>query len=212
MYRLLPCQWHRVFFAKPTAVVGMFALLSSCPLAQAWVLTVTPGARTVYLAVGNATANADNATINLVTTTLLAADVGSGVAQLMTSNSTQANSPFDAFNVCVPGSGQVYVGGFFRMPTASATTAVLQVATPAGLTSGSNTIAFDQISWTSTSIGNAGAADIPAGSFVSGGTRFLRNFAANSYVENCHTFSYANATPVAGGTYTGRATYTLTAP
>ena len=197
---------------KLRAASWMLALLASCPVAQAWVLAVTPGARTVYLAVGNATANADNATINLVTTTLLAADVGSGVAQVMTSNSTQANSPFDGFTVCVPGSGQVYIGGFFRLPAASATTAVLQVATPAGLTSGGNTIAYNQISWTSTSIGNAGAADIPAGSFVSGGTRFLRNFAANSYVENCHTFSYANATPVAGGTYTGRATYTLSTP
>ena len=203
--------------ARPTAAKvrtasWMLALLASCPASQALVFSVKPGTRTVYLAVGNATANADNATINLVTTTLLAADVGSGVARVMTSNSTQANSPFDGFTVCVPGSGQVYVGGFFRLPSASATTAVLQVTTPAGLTSGANTIAFDQISWSSTSIGNAGAADIPAGSFVSGGTRFLRNFAANSYVENCHTFSYANATPVAGGTYTGRATYTLTAP
>ena len=197
---------------KLRAASWMLALLASCPVAQAWELAVTPGARTVYLAVGNATANADNATINLVTTTLLAADVGSGVAKLMTSNSTQANSPFDGFTVCVPGAGEVYVGGFFRLPAASATTAVLQVTTPAGLTSGANTIAFSQISWTSTSIGNAGAADIPAGSFISGGTRFLRNFAANSYVENCHAFSYANATPVAAGTYAGRATYTLTAP
>ncbi len=177
-----------------------------------WVLAVTPGIRAVYLAVGNATANADNATVNLVNTTLLAADVGSGVAKLMTSNSTQANSPFDNFTVCVPSAGEVYIGGFFRLPSASATTAVLQVTTPAGLTSGVNSISFDQISWTSTSIGNAGAADIPAGSFVSGGTRFLRNFAANSYVENCHTFSYANAAPVAAGVYNGRATYTLTAP
>lgn len=203
---------HCPMIANPTAAIWMLALLASSPLAQAWVLAVSPGPRTVYLAVGNATTDADNATINLVTTTLLAADVGSGVAKLMTSNSTQANSPFDGFTVCVPGAGEVYVGGYFRMPTTSTATAVLQVTTPAGLTSGANTIAFSQISWTSTSIGNAGAADIPAGSFVSGGTRFLRNFAANSYVENCHAFSYANATPVAAGTYAGRATYTLTAP
>lgn len=187
-------------------------MLASCQLAQAWVIGIAAGPRAVYLAVGNASTQADNATVNLVSTTLVASDVGSGVAKLMSSNSTQANSPLDNFTVCVPAAGQVYIGGFFRLPAASAATAVLQVATPSGLVSGSNSIPFDQISWSSTSIGNAGAADIPAGSFVSGGTRFLRNFNANNYIENCHIFSYANATPVAGGVYNGRATYTLTAP
>ena len=187
-------------------------VLGASQMAHAWVLIVPAGARTVYLGVGNSTPNANNATVNLVTTTLLAADVGSGVAKLMSSNSTQANSPFDNFTVCTPGTGQVYVGGFYRMPGASVTTGVLQVATLANLVSGANSIPFGQISWTSTSIGNGGAADIPAGNFVTGGTRFLRNIAANTFVENCHTFSYANAAPVASGTYTGVATYTLTAP
>ncbi len=185
--------------------------------AFAWVLNITPGARAVYLAVGNATANSNNTTVNRVTLDLPANQVGTGAAQVMNSTSganrsTQAVSPYDNYTVCTPASGQVYVGGFFRLPAASAVTAVLQVTTPAGLTSGANSIPFSQISWTSTSIGNAGAADIPAGSFVSGGTRFLRNFAANTYVENCHTFIYANTTPVAAGTYDGRATYTLSAP
>jgi hypothetical protein len=179
--------------------------------AQAWVLNVTPGARAVYLAVGNATSNADNATVNLLTLNLPAAAIGSGATQPFTSNSTQARSPFDNFNLCTPASGQVYIGGFFRLPTTNTTQAVLQVTTPAGLTSGANTIPFNQISWTSTALGNA-AADIPAGTFLSGGTLFLRNFAANTYVENCHTFSYANTQPVAAGVYNGRATYTLTAP
>ena len=187
----------------------MIALFAS--VAQAWVLTVTPGPRAVYLAVGNATQNANNATVNLVSVTVPANAVGTGAAQPMQSNSTQANSPFDNFNVCVPSSGQVYIGGFFRLPAASATTAVLQVNTPAGLTSGANTIPFNQISWTSTALGNA-AADIPAGTFPSGGTLVLRNFAANTYVENCHTFQYANTILASAGTYSGVATYTLTAP
>jgi hypothetical protein len=195
---------------RHAVAAGVLALVS-LP-AQAWVLNVTPGPRAVYLAVGNATANADNAAINLVSVTVPAAAIGSGGAQAMTSNSTQANSPFDNFTICTPASGQVYVGGFFRLPTTTATTAVLQVSTPANLTSGTDVIPFNQISWSSTSIGNNGAADIPAGTFVSGGTLFLRNFAANTYVENCHTFSYANTQPVAAGTYNGRATYTLTAP
>jgi hypothetical protein len=130
---------------------------------------------------------------------------------VFSTNSTQIISPYDNYTLCNPAAGQVYIGGFYRLPTTNTTSAVLQVTTPASLTSGVNTIAFNQISWISTALGNAGA-DIPAGTFISGGTLFLRNFAANSYVENCHTFSYANTAPVAAGTYNGRATYTLTAP
>jgi hypothetical protein len=188
----------------------MFASMSAS-MSQAWVLNVTPGPRAVYLAVGNATQNAGNTTVNLVSVNVPANTVGTGQVQTMQSTSTQANSPFDNYNVCVPASGQVYIGGFFRLPAASATTAVLQVSTPFGLTSGVNTIPFNQISWTSTALGNA-AADIPAGTFPSGGTLVLRNFAANSYVENCHTFQYANTVLAPAGQYDGVATYTLTAP
>jgi hypothetical protein len=186
-------------------------VLAACPWGHAWVLNITPGSRAVYLAVGNASANADNATVNLVSLALPVAAALGGAVQVMGSNSTQANSPLYNFGVCTPASGQVYIGGFYRLPTTNATTAVLQVSTPAGLTSGANSIPFNQISWTSTALGNP-AADIPAGTFLSGGTLFLRNFAANSYVENCHTFSYANTAPVAAGIYNGLATYTLTAP
>ena len=177
----------------------------------AWVIGISPGPRGVYLAVGNATANAANGTINLISVAVPASAIGTGQIQPMQSNSTQANSPLDNFNVCVPASGQVYIGGFFRLPAASAVTAVLQVSTPASLTSGANSIPFNQISWSSTALGNT-AADIPAGVFPSAGTLVLRNFAANNYVENCHTFRYANTVVVPAGQYNGVATYTLTAP
>lgn len=191
------------------ALVGA-ALLLWALSAQAWVLTITAGTRAVYLAVGNATTNANNATVNLVTVTVPATAVGNSVAQPMTSNSTQANSPYDNYAVCQPTLGQVYIGGYLRQPAGSAVNAVLQVTTPTNLTSGADTIPFTQISWTSTALGNA-AADIPAGTFT-GSTQFLRNIAANTYVENCHTFSYANTAVRAAGTYTGRATYTMVAP
>lgn len=177
--------------------------------AEAWVLTITPGARTVYLGVGNSTTNAANATINVVSVTVPANVVGTGAAQAMTSDSTQANSPLDNFTVCVP-PNQVYIGGYFREPSTTANVARLQVTTPATLTSGTDTLPFTQISWTSTALGNA-AADIPAGTF-NGATLFLRNITSNTYVENCHTFSYANTNLVAAGVYNGRATYTLTSP
>lgn len=178
--------------------------------ADAWVLTITPGARTVYLGVGNSTTNAANATINLVSVTVPASVVGTGAVQAMTSNSAQANSPYDNFTVCVP-PNQVYIGGYFREPSTTANVASLQVNTPANLNNGVDTLPFTQISWTSTSIGNAGAADIPAGTF-NGATVFLRNVTSNTYVENCHTFSYANTNLVAAGVYNGRATYTMASP
>jgi hypothetical protein len=191
------------------AIFGIALLLAGLA-AQAWVITITAGTRAVYLAVGNATTNANNATVNLVSTSVPANALGNSVAQAMTSNSTQANSPLDNFTVCQPTLGQVYIGGYMRQPTGSVVTAVLQVTTPINLTSGADAIPFSQISWTSTALGNT-AADIPAGTFT-GSTQFLRNIAANTYVENCHTFRYANTAIRAAGTYTGRATYTMVAP
>jgi hypothetical protein len=187
----------------------MAVLVCLATTANAWVLNVTPGARRIYLAVGNSTTDAANATINLVSVTVPANVVGTGAVQAMSSDSAQANSPFDGYNVCVP-PNQVYIGGYLREPSTTANVAGLQVTTPANLTSGADTLAFSQISWTSTALGNA-AADIPAGAF-NGATLFLRNISSNTYVENCHTFSYANANVVAAGVYNGRATYTLSAP
>lgn len=182
-------------------------ILAYLPATSAWVLNVTPGPRTIGLTVGN---NVAGGTPNIVSVSVPAAVLGTGVSQAMTSDSTQANSPFDNFTVCVP-PNQVYVGGYLRELTNTANSATLSVTTPATLSNGAETIPFTQISWTSTSIGNGGAADIPAGTF-NGGNLVLRNIASNRYVENCHTFNYANANFVAAGTYTGRATYTLVAP
>lgn len=175
----------------------------------AWVLSINPGTRAVYLQVGNGTANANNTTVNLVSVSVPANAVGNGTAQAMTSNSTAANSFYDNYNVCNP-PNEVYVGGYFRQPSTTSTSAVLQVTSPTNLQSGSNVIPFNQISWTSTANGNS-FADIPAGTFV-GGTQLLTTIASNTWEENCHSFFYSNSLVVAAGTYTGRVTYTLTAP
>jgi hypothetical protein len=187
------------------------ALASSAVLtAEAWVLTIAPGARAIYLQVGNGANNANNATINLVSVSVPATAVGNAAPQVMTTNSTAANSFFDNFVVCnVP--AQVYVGGYFRQPTNTANVATLQVTSPATLTSGTDTIPIDQISWISTANGGGATIDIPAGTFT-GGTQFLVNVPSNRWLENCHTFSYANAAVVPAGTFTGRAVYTLVAP
>lgn len=186
------------------------ALLGTAP-AFGWVLTLAAGPKQLFLMVGVGTAGANNTTINTVSVAVPAGSVGNGVSLAMTSNSTQSASPYDGYIVCNP-PGQVYVGGSYRQPNATtgAASASLQVATPASLTSGGNSIPFSQIRWTSTANGNA-TADIPAGTF-NGGTQFLANIARNTFVENCFSFIYANSAVVPAGTFTGRAVFTLAVP
>ena len=201
-------QHRKTAASRINFLIALGALiLITAGSADAWVLIVKPGQRTIGLTVGDDVAAG---TPNIVSVTVPAAVLGTGAAQAMTSDSTQANSPFDNFTVCVP-PNQVYIGGYLRQPKNTANSATLSVTTPATLSNGSETIPFTEISWTSTSIGNGGAADIPAGTF-NGGYLFLRTIASNTFVENCHTFSYANTNFVAAGIYTGRATYTLVAP
>ena len=179
--------------------------------AAAWVFTIERGPRELFLMVGVGSAATNNATINTVSVTVPLGSVGSGAAQAMTSNSTQSSSPHNNFAVCNP-PAQVYIGGSYRAPNASvgAGSALLQVTTPANLTSGANTIPFSQISWTSTANGDA-TADIPAGTF-NGGTLVLTNIQRNRFVENCFTYVYANTVVAPAGTFTGRAVFTLTVP
>ncbi|MEP6790216.1 MAG: hypothetical protein ABI907_02530, partial [Ramlibacter sp.] len=94
--------------------------------ADAYLVTITPGARSVYLQVGSGTVSggtylsggtpSDNATVNSVSVTVPATALGTG-SQAMTSNSAVAISPYDGFSFCAP-PAQVYVGGFFRRPGA----------------------------------------------------------------------------------------------
>ena len=194
------------------------ALVFALHPARAWIVTITPGVKTIYLQVGTGSYTggnynaggipANNATINLVSVTVPAPVIGTGAAQAMTSNSGTSTSFYDGFAICNP-PAQVYVGGWARLPVGSGT-AVLTVTSPANLTSGGNTLPFSQISWTSTANGNP-SPDIAAGTF-NGGTVTLANIAAGTWVEDCHTFTYANIAIRAAGTYTGRATYSLSLP
>jgi hypothetical protein len=185
--------------------------------AHAWILTVSPGPKTVYLQVGTGSYSGlynsggtplNNATVNVVSVTVPATAVGRGTAQPMTSNSATASSFYDNYVVCNP-PAQVYIGGWARLPAGTGT-AVLSATSPANLVNGAATIPFNRISWTSTANGNA-TADIPAGTFT-GATQVLTNITAGTWVENCLTFSYANTAVVQQGTYTGRVTYSLALP
>jgi hypothetical protein len=192
-----------------SAAAWLIATLAAWAVGPAWgwVLVITPGTRALYLQVGTGTANASNAAVNTVSLALPATAIGNGTAQPMTSDSAVSQSFFDGFVVCRP-PREVYIGAWFRMPSAGAS-AVLQVNTPASLTSGADSLPFSQISWVSTAIGSG--ADIPSGTFGTG-TQTLRSIAANRWVENCLSFNYANTSVLPAGTYVGRATYTLSAP
>ncbi len=185
--------------------------------ANAYTITITPGSRAIYLQVGaggysgfyiSGGTPGNNSTINTVSVTVPAASVGSGTAQAMTSNSSVAQSPIDGYTFCNPPS-QVYIGAWSR-PGFGGGVATLTVTSPSSLTSGGDTIPFSQISWVMSGNGDV-VFQFPNGTFT-GGTQTLANFPANTWKEQCMTFSYANTVVPAAGTYKGRATYTLSLP
>jgi hypothetical protein len=195
------------------------AWVSWLPAANAYLVAITPGNRTIYLQVGAGTMSrgsftnggtpSDNATINSVSVTVPAAALGTGSLP-MTSNSTVANSPYDGYAFCSP-PGQVYVGGFYRIP-GSTGTASLTVTTPANLlNAAADQIPFSAITWASGGNGDT-TATIPAGQFAGVPAQPLLSIPANRWFESCLTFSFSNARGYAAGTFNGRATYTLTAP
>ena len=198
----------------------LLAAVLGAPAASAYTVNITAGTRAIYLQVGNGSYTGTytsggtpgvNPTVNKVSVTVPAAQVGNGTAQQMTSDSTQAISFYDNYSFCNPPT-QVYIGGFFRLPGTTGT-ATLSVSTSAAnlVDAAGDTIPFSQISWTSSGNGDTGTEAIPAGAFT-GSTQTLTTFKVNTWNESCHTFSYKNTSSVAAGTYTGRATYTLSAP
>jgi hypothetical protein len=208
---------HRTPGVRKGLIAISIALL--CTGAQTFSFSITPGTRSLFLQVGSGSMSGgnfssggtpgNNATINRVSVTVPAASLGAG-SLAMSSDSTVTASPYDGFVFCtVP--AQVYVGGFYRAP-GSATNATLSATTPASLTSTSgSTIPFSTVSWVSAGISDA-APTISNGTFTGGASQTLLSIARNTWFESCLQFSYANSQLVGSGTFTGRATYTLTAP
>ncbi|WP_372656994.1 hypothetical protein [Hydrogenophaga sp.] len=195
------------------SVLALLCLLQALP-AQAWVLTLNAASRRVFLHVGNGTAEGNNGTINRVEVNLTGAQLIAGTPQSMTTNSTQAQSLYDGFTTCPTPNTQIMVGASYRRSNGGngPASATLSVSSPASLVSTTgDSIPFTQISWTVAAPGSANPNVIPAGSF-NGGSQTLASVAANTYIENCHSFEYANSSMQASGTYDGRVTYTMTSP
>jgi hypothetical protein len=206
------------------------ALVMLSGAAVAFTATLTPVApKTIYLQIGNGTftggnytptnlngspggSPGKNTTINTVSVSVPAASVGNRTAQVMTTNSTASDSFWDGYAFC-NAPAQLYIGGFYRT-TGNGNGTISVIATvPAALTDGAgDTLPFSQISWTSSGNGDGTAAQpFPAGSF-SGTSINVGSLGQNTWDESCWTFSFANSTVPAAGTYTGTVLYTLTAP
>ncbi|MDB5891308.1 MAG: hypothetical protein JWP47_2139 [Polaromonas sp.] len=201
---------HKLKKGISAAVICLFYLPI---IAQAWTLTLNPASRRVFLQVGEGTLNANNARVNLVSVTVPSGQLGSGVSQQMTSDSAQANSPVDRFPVC-SAPVQVYVGGSYqRSGGGGGGNAALQVISTDLTNAAGDIIPVTEISWTTSTLGTQDATPnvIPNGSFT-GGTQPLTTIPPNTYIENCHTFSYANTANRAAGTYSTQVRYTLAIP
>lgn len=208
---------------RTAAGAGLLLLgLAEMAAAHAWSLNISSGSRRLFLHVGNGSvsnangnfngATGTNGAINLVQVTVPAAQLGNGTDLAMTSDSTQSTSLYgDGNNTCPTPSSQVMVGAGYRRNSGSAS-ATLGVTSPASLTSAAgDTIPFTEISWTVSAPGSGVPNVIPAGTF-NGATQTLATVPGNTYIENCHSFIYANNAVRAAGTYNGRVTYTLSAP
>lgn len=195
--------------------------LTQCSSAHAWSLSVKSGSRRLFLHVGNGDdSKADDKfdgkqgnssqIINTVSVSVPASVLGNGIRQEMTSDSTQSVSLYDIQRIaCGTPSRQVLIGAGYRTDRTN-NVATLSVLSPTSLTNTTgDTIPFTEISWVA---GPASTTlDIPSGTFT-GGTQTLRTLQANTYLENCHTFTYNNSAVRAAGTYRGQVTYTLSAP
>jgi hypothetical protein len=191
--------------ARRLASAGLVLLcVAEMAAAHAWSLNITSGSRRLFLHVGNGAVSGTSGTlngtagrngpINTVSVAPTVAQMLGGAALVMSSDSTQNISLYgDGNNTCPTPTSQLMIGAGFRRDS-GANSATLTVTSPINLTdlTTGEVIPITQISWT-TSAPNGGIANIiPPGTF-NGGTQTLTSVPGNRYIENCHTFSYANS-------------------
>jgi hypothetical protein len=186
----------------------LMSALAVSSVAQAFSFEIQPGNRMLYLRIGSGayqrTGNnfslGDHATVNELAVDVPSAAVGNAEPQPM-ALTIPDNQPSET---CLP--SEVVVGVLYRRGN-NGNTATL-TATPGILSSGTGTIPFSEIGWTSSSNGQQAMA---TGAFT-GTSQTFPALDANFYFESCLTFRYLNNAVVGAGTYTGRVTYTLSAP
>jgi hypothetical protein len=87
----------------------------------------------------------------------------------------------------------------------AASTVTLRADSSTALTDGSNTIPFDQVSWTA-------SGSFTGNTFNGTANQQLDQFTGAGNRTGNYTFSYANANYYPAGTYNGTVTYTLSSP
>lgn len=203
--------------------IAQYSLLCSLLVSLdvvAYVVNIGTGTRAVYLRVGDGIRIGNNyasggtmangGAISLAQVSVAAAAVGNNVEQAMTGNG-RLTSDYDDFTFCA--AGQIYIGGFFRLPNNANQNATLRVSAPANLVNASgDTIPISQIRWSSSGIGDAPPHPIADGTFTGGTQTLATNFQRNTWRETCHSFVYRNQAIVAAGTYNARVVYTLATP
>ena len=207
----------------PSVLATVLLCATGLPAAHGYTVGIVPGQRALFLQVGTGTMTGgyfqsggtpgNNSTVNTASVTVPSAQLGSGTAQPMTTNSTVTASPWEGYAFCnsPATTGQVYVGGFYRVPGSSGAAATLSVSTPPSLVNGNgDTLPFNSIAWTSSGNGDP-TPTIPSGAFT-GGAQTLLSVTRNSWFESCLAFRYLNTQLVPAGTFTGRATFTLSTP
>lgn len=192
----------------------LLSLLTAWPLtAAAWSLDIAGGGRRLYLHVGNGVAGGNLATVNLVSVSVPATQLGAGPL-VMGTDSTQSASLSGVVSrvVCPTPSQQLHIGASYRRNGGPPGDATLSVTAPAVLTNArGETLPINLISWTASAPGSPVPNVIPGGTFQ-GGTQFLAAVPRNKYLETCHTFQYANNLRPPEGSYTAQVTYTLSSP
>lgn len=213
-------------FRRSLALRSMIAVtlfLGVVPAAMSWSLTLNAASRRVYLHVGNGVQAGNSSTGILSTRVLfyvnvLSSQLGNGVPQGMSSdNNTQSNSlQGDGYLTCPTPSTQLLIGASYQRNNAGGgsapMSATLSVSSPPTLnTTNGDTIPISEISWTVSAPGSSEPNIIRAGTF-NGSTQDLATIPANRYIENCHTFRFANSSVRAAGTYNATVTYTVSSP
>lgn len=196
--KLYPTAWRTVLLS---------ALMVS-GTAQAFTFGIQPGSRLLYLRVGQGTwqhagdnlTMGSDATVNTLAVQVPAAAVGNAVPQTM----AMVMADTQPSESCQP--SEVVVGVLYKRGN-NGNVATL-TATPGTLTNGTSTIPFSQIGWVSSS---SDPQAMPSGAFT-GASQSFAGYETNTYYESCLTFRYANTAVVEPGTYSGRVTYTLSAP
>ena len=167
---------------------------------QASIVNVANAPTQVRLRIGSA-----GGTVNLVTFTVPAANVGDGTVVTGTVSAGSTGGTCAANHVFFDAEG--------RSNPANARTITLSADSSLfPLSNGANTIPWSDISWV-TSAATLPPVTIPSGAFAGGaGQVLLATWLNSRRNRGCLQFRYANSSVYQAGTYNGRVRYTVAMP